>query len=176
MMTGSIWLSLMKVKKKLLQEHFSVTTGKVVILKDIRNIQTGLVSKENGNNLDALVKKLRYVWYINIIIYILLHICELNFLGSSVEVFTNASNTFTDLLFQDNIMKFVFDLYPEVILVDSTYKLNNLRMLLYLMICIDGNGQGEIVLMFLTTLETEEAITKMVQTFKRINPKWECMS
>ena len=78
MMTGSSWLSLMKVNKKLLQQHFSVTTGKVVMLKDIRNIQTGLVSKENGNNLDTLVKKLRYVRYINIIIYILVHVCELN--------------------------------------------------------------------------------------------------
>ena len=47
-----------KVNKKLLQQHLSVTVGKVVTLKDISNIQTGLVRKENGNNLDALVKKL----------------------------------------------------------------------------------------------------------------------
>ena len=63
-------------------------------------------------------------------------------------------------MFQDSIMKSVFDSYPEVILVDATYKLNNLRMPLYLMMCI---GQGEIVLMFFTTMETEEAITKMVK-------------
>ena len=66
-------------------------------------------------------------------------------------------------MFQDSIMKSVFDSYPEVILVDATYKLNNLRMPLYLMMCIDANGQGEIVLMFLTTMETEEAITKMAK-------------
>ena len=42
-------------------------------------------------------------------------------------------------------MKTVFDSYPEVILVDATYKLNNLRMSLYLMMYIVGNGQGEIV-------------------------------
>ena len=76
-------------------------------------------------------------------------------------------------MFQDRIMKSVFGLYPEVILVDATYKLNNLRMPLYLMMCIDGNGQGEIVLMYLTTTETEEAITKMVRAFKNINPQWE---
>ena len=92
----------------------------------------------------------------------------------SVEVFTDASNTFTGLLFQESIIKFVFDSYPEVILVDTTYKLNNLRMPVYLMMCIDGNGQDEIVLMFLTTMETKEAITKLVQTFKCTNPKWEC--
>ena len=92
-------------------------------------------------------------------------------LGSSVEVFTDASNTFTSLLFQGNIMNSVFDSYPQVILVDTTCKLNNLRMPLYLIMCIDSNGQGEIVLMFLTMMQTEETITKMVQTFKWTNPK-----
>ena len=53
------WFLKMKVNKKLLQQHLSVTVGKVVTLKDISNIQTGLVRKEDGNNLDALVKKLR---------------------------------------------------------------------------------------------------------------------
>ena len=94
--------------------------------------------------------------------------------GLSIEIFTDASNTFTGLLFQESIMKSVFDLYPDVILVDATYKLKNLRMPLYLMMCIDGNGQDETVLMFLTMMEIEEAITKMVQTFKCTNPKWKC--
>ena len=49
----------MKVNKKLLQQCLSVIVGKVVTLKDISNIQTGLVSKEDENNLDALVNKLR---------------------------------------------------------------------------------------------------------------------
>ena len=58
-------------------------------------------------------------------------------------------------LFQDNPMKSVFSLYPEVLLVDATYKLTNLRMPVYLMMSIDGNGRGEIVLVFLTAVETE---------------------
>ena len=82
--------------------------------------------------------------------------------------------TLTGLLFQDSIMKSVFNSYPEVILVDANYKLNNLRIPLYLIMCIDGNGQCEIVLVFLTMIETEEAIIKMVQIFKHTNPKWEC--
>lgn len=46
----------MKVNKKLLQQHLSSTTGKVVTLKDISNIQ----SEENaGCDLDALVTRLR---------------------------------------------------------------------------------------------------------------------
>ena len=49
----------MKINKKFFQQHLSVTAGKVVTLKDISNIQTGLVSKEDENNLDGLVKKLK---------------------------------------------------------------------------------------------------------------------
>ena len=49
----------MKINKKLLQQQLSVTAGKVVTLKDISNIQTGQISKEDRNNLDGLVKKLK---------------------------------------------------------------------------------------------------------------------
>ena len=49
----------MRVNKRLLQQHLSVKPRKVVTLKDTSNIQTGLVSKDDGNNLDDLVKKLR---------------------------------------------------------------------------------------------------------------------
>lgn len=87
-------------------------------------------------------------------------------LGSTVEVFTNSENTLTGIMFQDGIMKSVFSAYPELLLVDATYKLNDLRMPVYLMMSIDGNGHGEIVLVFLTQLETEEALSRMVQAFK----------
>ena len=59
-------------------------------------------------------------------------------------------------------------------MVDATYKLNELRMSLYLMIVIDGNGQSEIVAMFLTLLETKQAITdNMIRAFKEVNPAWQ---
>ena len=52
-----------------------------------------------------------------------------------------------------------FCCFPELLLVDATYKLNNLRMPLYLMMCVDGNGNSEIISLFLTFYETEDAIT-----------------
>ena len=76
---------------------------------------------------------------------------------------------FTGLFFQDSLMKSNLAPYPEVILVDATYKLNELRIPAYL---IDGNGQSEIVMLFITALETEDAISKMVETFKMCNPNW----
>jgi len=49
----------LKVNKKLLQEHLSCTSGKVVTLKDISNIQSELGAKSSGNNLDDLLTCLR---------------------------------------------------------------------------------------------------------------------
>jgi len=40
------------------------------------------------------------------------------------------------------------------------------------MLAIDSNGQSEIVSLFLTSLETKEAITNMVKAFKSVNPSW----
>ena len=93
-------------------------------------------------------------------------------IGSVVEVFSDSDGTFTGLMFQDSIMQSVFSAYPEVLLVDATYKLNDLRMPLYLLMSIDGNGNGEIVLLYLTSLETEQGLLKMVQSFKKHNEHW----
>ena len=75
------------------------------------------------------------------------HIVALT-LGSTIEVFTDENKTFSGLLFQDGIMKTNFAAYPEVLMVDATYKLNELRMPLYLMLIVDSNGQSEIVGVF----------------------------
>ena len=57
--------------------------------------------------------------------------------------------------FQNCIMKTAFSSYPELIMVDATYKLNEFSMPLYLLI-VDGNGQSEIIGMYLTSTETQE--------------------
>jgi len=89
-----------------------------------------------------------------------------------VNLFTDEQRIFTGLFFQDAGMKYNFESYPEVLTVDAIYKLNELRMPLYLMMVIDGNGQSEIVAMFLTLVETKQAITNMIDTFKEANPAW----
>ena len=83
-----------------------------------------------------------------------------------MDVFVDERKVFTGLFFQDSMMKYNFNCFPEVIFFDATYKLNELRMPLYLMLVIDSNGQSEIVSLFLTSLETKEAITNMVKAFK----------
>ena len=76
------------------------------------------------------------------------YVMPLLHVGSTVDIFSDEENTFTGILFQDSIMKSSFVSYPEVLMIDATYKLNELRMPLYLMIVLDGNGQSEIVAVF----------------------------
>ena len=51
----------MKVNKKLLQQHMSGKTGRVVTLKDISNIQTAIREKSDKNDLSALTNRLRSI-------------------------------------------------------------------------------------------------------------------
>ena len=54
-------------------------------------------------------------------------------------------DTFSGLFFQDGLVKSTFAAFPVLLLINATYKLNDLRMPLYLMMCVDGNGNSEIV-------------------------------
>ena len=49
----------MKVNKKLLQRHLSETTGKVVTLKDISNVQTSITTPDDS--VEAVVDALRKI-------------------------------------------------------------------------------------------------------------------
>lgn len=89
-----------------------------------------------------------------------------------MEIFADENKELSGLLFQDSLMKATYAAFPEVLCVDTTYKLNNLRMPLYVFLAIDGNGQSEIVGIFITSLETEEAILNMVKKFKNSNSSW----
>ena len=52
----------LNVNKKLLQQHLWKATGKVVTLKDLTNVQTGLHNSHfEGNNLEKLVAWLKSI-------------------------------------------------------------------------------------------------------------------
>ena len=51
--------------------------------------------------------------------------------------------TLKDYFFQDMVE--AFRAYPEMLCIDATYKLLNLGLPVYLLLCEDSNGQSEIV-------------------------------
>ena len=76
------------------------------------------------------------------------------------------------IYFQTSEMRSAFASYPELLLIDATYKLNDLNMPLYVLVIVDGNGESEIVCLWLTQFEDKETITELVQEFKKHNSKW----
>lgn len=66
----------------------------------------------------------------------------------------------------------MFDAYPELLLIDATYKLNDLQMPLYVLMIVDGNGESEIVALWLTQCEDKETLGALMNEFKRHNKNW----
>ena len=144
-----------KVKKKMVQHHLAEATGKVVLLKDIHNINTGIRPKlDSASEMRNLSS-----W---------LDSCTDLF----VQYVTDTANEVQGIFIQDETMKKMFEQYPEVILVDATHKTNDLRMPLYLMLVINSNGESEIVAAFVVVNEEETSIRTMISIIKEQNPSW----
>ena len=58
--------------------------------------------------------------------------------------------------------------YPELLLIDATYKLNDLQMPLYVLMN-DGNGESEIICLWLTQCEDKDTLGILVDEFKKHN-------
>ena len=84
-------------------------------------------------------------------------------LGSVVEVFHDKECVFTGLFFQDYEIRNTYKKFPELLMVDATYKLTDLRMPLFLMLGIDGNGHSQVISVYLTSTETAAALTHMLE-------------
>ena len=87
-------------------------------------------------------------------------------------MFVDASDTLQAIFFQTQEMCDTFEAYPELILLDATYKLNDLHMPLYVMMNVDGNGESEIICFWLVAKEDKETIGGLMDTFKEKNSKW----
>lgn len=78
----------------------------------------------------------------------------------------------TGIYFQDDRMAEMFKHFPELILFDATYKLNNRDMPLVLQLCVDGNGETEIVSLYVCNSESTMSIGCMLDAFQEFNEDW----
>ena len=77
------------------------------------------------------------------------------------------------ICYQDSKMRDLYSHYPEVLFVDATHKLNELCMPLYVLLVEDGNGESEVVAIWIVVNEDSSSIKKMVDRFKRHNEHWD---
>ncbi len=92
--------------------------------------------------------------------------------GSIVEVLSDERKQFKGHFFQDNAMIVAFRAYPELLCLDATYKLLDLRLPIYLMLVEDSNGESEIVCVCILVSEDSESIKWMLEMFQKHNSRW----
>lgn len=58
-------------------------------------------------------------------------------------------------------------------MTDATYKLNDLRMPLYLLLCVDGNGESHVVSLWIVANEEQGTIAALIEKFISRHPNIE---
>ncbi|XP_031329334.1 protein FAR1-RELATED SEQUENCE 5-like isoform X1 [Photinus pyralis] len=144
----------LRANPKDVQNYIMQKTGKIILSKDIRNIKYVTRLPLKSNDLEKIVS--------------ILSENE----GCAVEIAHDQEGNLIGIYYQDFFMKHVFQTFPELLICDATYKLNELNMALYILLAVDGNGQSEIVSTFLMADESKSAIEVMIKTFKYKNEAW----
>ena len=142
----------MRVNRKMLCEHLTAESGRVVTLKYLSNIRADASRGDTRNNLTTVVAQLRKTP------------------GAIVDVVVDDENNLRGIFYQNAQMQNMFAAFPEVLFVDATYKLNELRMPVYILIVEDGNGHSEIVAFWLAASEDRVTIKQMADLVVRHNP------
>ena len=91
------------------------------------------------------------------------------YLGCEVAVLSDEENNFQGLFFQDKHMLNDYKSYPEVLFVDATYKLTELRFPVYLFLVEDSNGSSEVAGVGVVANESGEIVEWLLNTFKTFN-------
>ena len=63
----------------------------------------------------------------------------------------------------------MYEKFPEMFLVDATYKLIDLRIPVYLLLVIDGDGLNEIAALIILADDTKPVIESVANIFKKYN-------
>ena len=92
--------------------------------------------------------------------------------GSTVDVMIDSENNFKAIFYQDQYMKKIYERYPKILLVDATYKLLELRLPVYLLLVIDGDGLSEIAALFVLADELKSTVENIVKVLRKHNELW----
>lgn len=92
---------------------------------------------------------------------------------ANVRVLRDENNELCCIFFQDPRMAAIFDKYPDLVLYDATYKMNDREMPLFVQSAVDGNGMTEIVFLAICKSESRVVIEFILYCFKELNPSWD---
>lgn len=129
-----------------------------VSLKSLHNLATKLkLERQSSNRKDDLRRLIEMM---------------LTIPNARVRIIKNGNDDLIGVFFQDERMALFYDKYPEIIFFDATHRLNNLNLPLFIQLCVDGNGESEIISLYVCVSESKEAVGSMLDEFKSLNPSW----
>lgn len=139
--------------------HVSETTlnwcqgNKLLTSKDVHNLRQ--VASSSGTTEDELLKVLEN--------------CIWNDPACTVSLIFHEDDELELLYIQTSRMKETAQNFPEVLLMDSTYRCNNRKMPLSTMMAMDGNSAGQVVAYALLRNERQETLRLFLSKFKALN-------
>lgn len=138
--------------KKIVLDKIRSETGRKVILKDLTNIGRRTSERKNFQECVNMLKN--------------------TYDCSDIQLLVDEDEVFKGLYFQDERMKKYLEAFPEMLFIDGTYCLVDLKTATYIIMIEDGCGFSEIVAVCLLVDEDEHSINFFIETFKTRNPAW----
>lgn len=145
-------------KKMKMKTNFMGQREAPLSLKSLHNVQTKM-------NKSLLVDPN------NELVSLLEHIKKIP--GAKVKVAVDENNDLLGIYYQDERMAKLYQMYPELVIFDATYKLNDRRMPLFLMLIVDGAGESEVICFWIIKSENKQSVEAMFDAFKEFNENWE---
>lgn len=90
-----------------------------------------------------------------------------------MKAFRNELNELEAIYFQDKRMKQYFNVFPDLLMFDGTYSLNDRRMPLIVLLVIDGNGESQVAGFFIVRTENAAILNFLFTEFKKENSSHE---
>lgn len=143
-----------KPNLRALQKQVTDGSDGVVYLKDLHNCRDSMKESLHQNDLVMLVNEMMQIE------------------NATVKVFYDNNDELDCIYFQDERMQMYFDRFPELVMFDGTYKLNDRRMPLVIMLVVDGNGESQIAGLCIVRSENVRTFRHFFDAFKNENPRY----
>lgn len=69
------------------------------------------------------------------------------------------------IYYQDSEMKIQYENFPEIVFCEATYGVSNTNLALQILMIVDGNGETQIVGLFLVDSENIETMSGLLEIF-----------
>jgi len=137
------------------RHHLMLTTQKVVTQRDVQNIRTS--NKATTYDADAVQQV----------------VALLNQTENAVVriVASETDGTVQSVFYQTAFMRRMFESYPETLIFDATYKVNNRNMPLFLPLVIDSAGYSQVAAVILTIDEKSETLRSALSQLSDLSDK-----